>query len=105
MVATKPDVNRYRNTEDMPRRHQVIISRLGMGYTNLTHCYRINDEIRTLCTDCNQDITVEYILWQCPNYDIQRSRSIISREALGNIKEEVRRVIKYLIEIGLLHYI
>jgi hypothetical protein len=27
MVATKPDVNRYRNTEGMPRRHQVIISR------------------------------------------------------------------------------
>jgi hypothetical protein len=31
MVATKPDVNRYRNTEDMHRRHQVIISRLRMG--------------------------------------------------------------------------
>jgi hypothetical protein len=28
MVATKPDVNRYRNTKGMPRRHQVIISRL-----------------------------------------------------------------------------
>jgi hypothetical protein len=27
MVATKPDVNRYRNTEGMPRRNQVIISR------------------------------------------------------------------------------
>jgi hypothetical protein len=27
MVATKPDVNRYRNTEGMPCRHQVIISR------------------------------------------------------------------------------
>jgi hypothetical protein len=25
MVATKPDVNRYRNTEGMPRRHQMII--------------------------------------------------------------------------------
>jgi hypothetical protein len=76
-----------------------------MGYTNLTHVYRINDEIRPLCTDCNQDITVEHILWQCPNYDIQRSRSYISREALGNNKEEAKMVIKYLKEIGLLHYI
>jgi hypothetical protein len=76
-----------------------------MGYTSLTHGYRLYDEIRMLCTDCNQDITVEYILWQCPNHDIQRSRSIMSRDALGNIKEEVRRVIKYLIEIGFLHYI
>jgi hypothetical protein len=64
MVATKPDVNRHRNTESMLRR--VIISRLRMGYINLTHGYGINDEIRPLCTDCNQDITVEHILWQCP---------------------------------------
>jgi hypothetical protein len=103
MVATKSDVNRY--AEGMPRRDQEIISRLRMGYTNLTHGYGINDEIGPLCTDCNQDITVEHILWQCPNYDIQRSRSNISREALGNTKEEAKRVIKYLKEFGLLHYI
>jgi hypothetical protein len=90
MVATKPDVNRYRNTEGMPRRYQVIISRLRMGYTNLTHGYKINDEIRPLCTDCNQDITVEHKLWQCPNYDIQRSSSNISREALGKTKKRRR---------------
>jgi hypothetical protein len=96
MVATKPDVNRYRNTEGMPRRHEVIISRLRMGYKNLTHGYRKNDEIRPLCTDCNQDITVEHILWQCPNYDIQRSRSNISIEILGNNQEEAKGVIKYL---------
>jgi hypothetical protein len=68
-----------------------------MGYTNLTHGYR--DEIRPLCTDCNQDIRVEHILWQCPNYDIQRSRSNISREALANNKKEATKVIKYLKEI------
>jgi hypothetical protein len=76
-----------------------------MGYTNLTHGYRINDEIRPLCTDCNEDITVEHIIWQFPNYDIQRSRSNISRAALENNKEETKRVIKYLKEIGLFHYI
>jgi hypothetical protein len=76
-------------------------------YTNLIHGCRINDEIRPLCTDCNQDNTVdEHILWQYPNYDIRRSRSNISREALlGNNKEELKMVIKYLKEIGLVHYI
>jgi hypothetical protein len=68
----------------MPRRPEVIISRLRMGYTNLTHGYRINDEIRPLCHDCKQDITFEHIVWQFPNYDIQGGRSNISREALGN---------------------
>jgi hypothetical protein len=80
-VATKPDVNRYRNTKSMPRRYQVIISRLRMGYTKLTHGYRINDEIIPLCTACSQDVTVEHIIWQFPNYNIQRSRSNLSREA------------------------
>jgi hypothetical protein len=64
MMATKPDVNRYSNTEGMPHRHQVIISRLRMGYTNLMHGYRINDEIRPLCIDCNQDITAEHQIYR-----------------------------------------
>jgi hypothetical protein len=76
-----------------------------MGYTNLTHGHRINDEIRPLCTDCNQDITVEHILWQCLNYGIQRSRKNISREALGHIKKDAKKLFKYLKEIGLLHCI
>jgi transposase-like protein len=75
-----------------------------LEYTNLTHGYIINDEIRPLCTDCNQNITVEHILWHCPNYNIQRSRSNISREALEYNKEEAKRVIKYLKKIGLFHY-
>jgi hypothetical protein len=70
----------------------VIFSRLRIGYTNLIHGYRINVEIRPLCTDYNQDISVEHILWQCPNYHIQRRRSNISREALGNNKEEADQI-------------
>jgi hypothetical protein len=31
MAATKPDINRCRSTEGMPRRHQVIFSKLRMG--------------------------------------------------------------------------
>jgi hypothetical protein len=76
-----------------------------MGHTNLTHGYRINDEIKPLCTDANQDITVEHILWQCPYYYLQRSRSNIPREALGNNKEKAKKEIKYFKEIGLLHCI
>jgi hypothetical protein len=53
----------------------------------------------------DQDITVEHILWQCPNYDTKSGRSNISRETLGNNKEEMNMVIKYLKEIGLVHYI
>jgi hypothetical protein len=67
-----------------------------MGYTNLTHGYRINKTaVHRL-----QLRTVEHILWQCLKYDIQRSRSNISREALGNNKVEAKRAIKYLKEIG-----
>jgi transposase-like protein len=63
----------------------MIISRLRIGYTNFTQGYIRNDEIRPLCTDCYQDITVE---------KMKRSRSNISSEALGNNKEEAKMVIK-----------
>jgi hypothetical protein len=47
MAANKPDVNRYSNTEGMSpsTSSDHLKTTHGMGYTNLTHGYRINDEI------------------------------------------------------------
>jgi hypothetical protein len=77
-----------------------------MGYTSLTHRYRINDEIRLMCTDCNQTSRLNTYYG---NARTTTSREVVAtyseREALGNNKEEVKRVIKYLKEIELLHCI
>jgi hypothetical protein len=51
MVTFKPHVNRYKSTKDLPRRQQVAVSRLRMGYTNITHGYEIRDELKPHCEE------------------------------------------------------
>jgi hypothetical protein len=99
-------LNRCMNTEGMSCRHQVIISRLRMGYTSLTHRYRINGVIRPLCTDCKQTSRLNTYYGNArTTTSTEVGATYSEREALGNNKEEAKMVIKYLKEIGLLQCI
>jgi ribonuclease HI len=46
MVTIKPHVDINKSTEGLPQRQQVAVSRLIMGYTNITHGYKIRDEVK-----------------------------------------------------------
>jgi hypothetical protein len=37
----------------------VAVSRLRMGYTNITHGNKIRDELKPHCEECDQEVTVE----------------------------------------------
>jgi hypothetical protein len=41
MVTIKPQIHKFKNTEGLPRKQQVAVSRLTMGYTNITQGYKI----------------------------------------------------------------
>jgi hypothetical protein len=67
MTTVKPNIRRYSSTEDLPRRLQVVVLRLRMGYTNITHAHRLSDDPKPYCNECEQDLTVWHLLWQCRN--------------------------------------
>jgi hypothetical protein len=64
MATVKPNIRRYSSTEGFPRRQQVVVSRLRMGYTNITHAHRLSDDPKPYCNECEQDLTVWHLLWQ-----------------------------------------
>jgi hypothetical protein len=71
-----------------------------MGYTNITHGYKIRDELKPHCEECDQEMTFEHLIWQCAAYNYQKSRNRITKDSIGDNKEE--RLIQYLKETGLL---
>jgi hypothetical protein len=105
MVTIKPHVNRYKSTEGVPQRQQVAVSRLRMDYSNITHGYKIRDELKPHCEECYQEVTVDYLIWQCTAYISQRSRNGITKVSMVDNKEETGSLIKYLKETGLLYSI
>jgi hypothetical protein len=96
MVTIKPHVDKYKSTEGLPRRQQVAVPRLRIGYTNITHGYKISDELKLHCEECDQERTVEHLVWHCVAYNSQRRRNRKTKDSMGDNKEETGRLIKYL---------
>jgi ribosomal protein L37AE/L43A len=66
MINGKKEIEWNKNTKKMKRRDQVVISRLGTGYTMTTHVYIINKQDNfNECPFCNVRLTVYRILWDC----------------------------------------
>jgi hypothetical protein len=83
----------------------VAVSRLRVGYTNITHGYKIRDELKPHCDECDHEVTVEHLIWQCAAYNSQRRRNSTTKDSMGDNKEETGRLIKYLKETRLLYNI
>ena len=51
------------------RRDEVVLSRLKLGHSYLTHSYLLNGEPPPECVTCNCRLTISHILLDCIEYD------------------------------------
>uniref|UniRef100_A0A1Y1L8P1 Reverse transcriptase domain-containing protein n=2 Tax=Photinus pyralis TaxID=7054 RepID=A0A1Y1L8P1_PHOPY len=66
VVTTSPALN-------LPRQESVRLHRLRMGHTAITHTYLLKGENPPLCDLCNNAMSVEHILCNCPAQTVQRN--------------------------------
>ena len=50
------------------RREQLVLCRLRLGHTYITHMYLLAGEDPPLCISCQENLTVEHILIHCAEY-------------------------------------
>jgi hypothetical protein len=62
-------------TENLPRRQQVVVSRLKMDCINMTHSYRLESNPPPFCEECSTTATIDHILWNYPVFDAARDRN------------------------------
>ncbi|XP_031328755.1 uncharacterized protein LOC116159809 [Photinus pyralis] len=81
------------------RRSQVIINRLRLGHTRMTHRFLITREDPPSCDTCQTRLTVEHLLFRCPDYTAQRnmlySSNTNSLKALTDI-ESCKEIVKFI---------
>lgn len=90
------------------RKEQIVLSRLRVGHTMLTHGHLFAGGPRKMCEACNTELTVEHILIDCQCYENFRSTydwPLSIREALGNDQVNEQRTIHWLKETGLFYKI
>lgn len=88
------------------RREEVVIARLRIGHTRLTHSFLIDRTPPPQCEACNVQLTIEHILENCPS----NSNSFKNNERklhilLGNNSTYIEKIIKFLKEKNLFHKI
>ena len=66
--AIKPNIGNDSSAIRNPRREEVVITRLRIGQTRITHSYLLNHEEQPFCIVCNQPFTVKHTLIDCIDF-------------------------------------
>ena len=102
LFQIQPTLGEWRSAFRASRREQVVISRLRIGHTRLTHTFILKQEPQTQCLTCQITCTVKHILIECKAFDVIRKRffKVTSlTELFENIK--IDDVLSFLRETGL----
>ena len=67
--ATKPLIGEQSSAYRSVRRDEVVLSRLKLGHSYLTHSYLLKGEPPPECVMCNCRLTISHILVDCIEYD------------------------------------
>lgn len=86
------------------RREEVILTRLRIGHTRLTHEYLMTRSSPPICRTCNTQLTVKHILTDCTQYADKRRLFELSSDIsdiLSNCNSEIRKLLDFLQDTGL----
>ena len=74
--AIKHEVGPWTSSVRRRRREEVVLCRLRLGHTRLTHSFIIDRDLRPECVDCECYLTVSHVLLECPAY--RRERQVLT---------------------------
>ena len=106
--ALKDDVLPWETSHRKCRREEVVLCRLRIGHTLLTHGHLMAREDPPVCNTCNTALTVEHILIHCGRYVRLRRANrlpVILRDVLSDSEPLIRKLFKFLNETGLFNTI
>ena len=74
IFQSHPTLAEWRPAFRASRREQVVISRLRIGHTRLTHAFILKQEPHPQCLTCQTTCTVKHILIECRAFAVIRKR-------------------------------
>ena len=101
---THPNVGGYQYKSFLSRRDAVLINRLRIGHTRLTHSYLLSGDDQPVCSACRSPLTVKHFIIECVNFAAIRSR-YFSASSMKDVFENVNEqsIIDYIKEVHFYH--
>ena len=102
LYQIQPTLGEWRPALRKSRREQVVISRLHIGYTRLTHAFILQQEPQPLCLTCQTTCTVKHILVECRAF-ASISKRFFKVTSITELFENIKidDVLSFLRETGL----
>ena len=108
LKSVRPSVHPWAHYR-MDRRSSIVLTRLRIGHTYITHKYLMEGGAERLvprCSACQAELSVAHILVQCPRYNSQRIANLLANKSLAEILDEdapVEQIVKFLKDINLFY--
>ena len=84
----EPIVNHHRLIPKLSRREEIVLARLRIGHTRVTHSCLLKREERPYCIGCDTPFTVRHFLLDCADFDRER-RSLFEVNNLKDLFKDV----------------
>ena len=111
LKAIRPLVKKWQSSNHPDRRSSIILSRLRIGHTHLTHNFLLKsgeDRQVPLCNVCRVNLSVKHILIECPGFNHERRTTVLHDRALSDVLDDdcdVESLMSFLKKIDLYYQI
>lgn len=89
----------WTSSHQSKRKESIILTRLRIGHSRITHGHFARKESESTCTTCGIKTSVKHIIIDCPKYDEARIESKIANSlfiALGDDQTEIKKTISFI---------
>lgn len=99
--SIKPKLQ-LRKPLQLNRRDSVVLTRLKIGHSPLTHQFLLTQEEKPFCVGCQKNFTIRHILTECSDFHETRKKYYRCRE-IKDIFDviDVKKILGFIREIGL----
>ena len=90
-------------TKSLTRREQVILTRLRIGHSHITHSYLLTQQPQPICHTCHTVLTIKHLLIECINHTTSRRDNGIP-DAISTALDNVQfrpQIFSYLKDTGI----
>ena len=90
------------NVVNLPRRDFVVLTRIRLGHTKLTHEHLLKGQNQPICETCNLPISVKHIIFECPKNALKRRQhGIVDNPEVALTYENNKAMLDYIKDIDI----
>jgi len=104
----KQDAFIWSHPTDLPRKFEVILTRLRIGHTQITHSHLMIKNDPPICPSCGTCLTIKHIMTECRTYIESRLTSKLPEhlsESLGYNRSSLAATFEFIVKAKLVNRI